>query len=149
MAAKLPLSTFLDENQLDADAIATLKQLAQRYELIPETRITLRELPGEIGQWLRSLRSLPHDTTKPGSCRRASPPNPTPKETAEETTMNPKLFKQINEFLARQMYAPDTSEAMRKSARDARNDLFRLFGTNNNPVRLHKMQTARSKLATS
>lgn len=42
--------------------------------------------------------------------------------------MNPKLFKQINELLARLIYAPDTTKAMREAAKDARRSLHRLFG---------------------
>jgi hypothetical protein len=44
--------------------------------------------------------------------------------------MTPKLFRQINEFLARLIYAPDTSEAMREAAKEARQALFRYcYGT--------------------
>lgn len=53
--------------------------------------------------------------------------------------MDPELFNQISELLLYQMYA-GSSEATRLSARDARNDLVRLFGTNNNSVRLQNMQ---------
>ena len=63
-------------------------------------------------------------------------------------SMTPQLFKQINQLLARLIYAQGTSEAMRNAAKDARQSLHRLFGTNNNPVRLHKMQTAHTKPVT-
>lgn len=48
--------------------------------------------------------------------------------------MTPKLFRQINQFLARLIYSPDTSEKMRAAAKDARQSLHRLFGTNNKPI---------------
>jgi hypothetical protein len=56
--------------------------------------------------------------------------------------MNPKLFKEINQLLARLIYAPDTSEAMREAAKDARRSLHRLFGKNNELVRRRIMWTA-------
>lgn len=54
--------------------------------------------------------------------------------------MNSRIFKQINELLARIIYAPDTSEAMRDAAKDARRSLHRLFGRGNNTVRRKVMQ---------
>ena len=47
--------------------------------------------------------------------------------------MTPKLFKQINEFLARLIYAADTSAAMSTAAKAARKDLHRLFGADRKP----------------
>jgi hypothetical protein len=56
--------------------------------------------------------------------------------------MTQKLFKEINESLGRLIYSPDTPEAMRKAAKDARQSLHRLHGTDKNPARLHNVQTA-------
>jgi len=60
--------------------------------------------------------------------------------------MTLKLFRQINQYLARLIYAPGTSEAMRAAAKNARQSLHRLYGTVNNSVRLHNVQTAHTKL---
>ncbi len=49
--------------------------------------------------------------------------------------MTPNQFKRFNEYLARLIYAPDTTEAMRKAAKDARKELHRLYGANSNPPR--------------
>lgn len=61
---------------------------------------------------------------------------------SNDWTMTPKLFKEINELLARLIYNPDTPEPLRKAAKDTRQPLHRLYGTNNKPARLHKMRTA-------
>jgi hypothetical protein len=55
--------------------------------------------------------------------------------------MTPEEFKKINEFLARMIYASDTSESMREAAKDARRSLFRLvYGTKPQPGQLHILQ---------
>lgn len=79
------------------------------------------------------------DTTKPWASADALARYTKHHEKDEERKMDPKLFNQISELLMRQIYTPGISEAMRQSARDARSDLIRLFGTNNNPARLQNM----------
>lgn len=57
--------------------------------------------------------------------------------------MSQKLFREINQFLARLIYASDTPEAMRKAAKDARRSLFRYqYGSQPLRNRLHPVQTA-------
>ena len=67
--------------------------------------------------------------------------------TKENQTMSPKLFKRINEFLARLIYTPSTPEAMRQAAKDARQSLHRLYGTNK-CKRLQIVQTLQTKPST-
>lgn len=58
--------------------------------------------------------------------------------------MNLKLFKRINQFLAELIYAPDTSDAVKKAAKDARRALFRYRdGPRRQRGQLHTMQTTR------
>lgn len=46
------LSEFCDRSQLSAKPVGTLKQLAERFESIPQTRVTGEELPKVMRQWL-------------------------------------------------------------------------------------------------
>jgi hypothetical protein len=54
--------------------------------------------------------------------------------------MTAEEFKQLNEFLARLIYDPNTPDKMKEAAKDARRSLHRLFGTNDNPVRRGRRQ---------
>ena len=51
--------------------------------------------------------------------------------------MTPQLFREMNELLARLIHAPDTSEAMRKAAKKARQALLRHYGIDNDPATAH------------
>jgi uncharacterized protein YdaU (DUF1376 family) len=52
----IPLSALTDETQLSDTALTTLKQLAERFESIPETRVTANHLPSVMRQWLQPSR---------------------------------------------------------------------------------------------
>ena len=57
--------------------------------------------------------------------------------------MTPEFFRECNELLARFIYAPSSTEAMREAAKAARRSLFLYaYGTKNQPGPLHNMQRA-------
>lgn len=56
--SSISLSACVDESRLSPEATATLKQLAERFESIPATRVAAEQLSGDIGQWLRPSRKL-------------------------------------------------------------------------------------------
>ena len=65
--SSFPLPELDDDAGLNAADFAALKQLAQRFESIPQSRVTAGELPGLIGRWLRPLRRpAKHNQTRAG-----------------------------------------------------------------------------------
>jgi len=54
--SSIPLPASVDGSRPSVERFATLKQLAERFESIPETRVIAEELPNVMKQWLQPSR---------------------------------------------------------------------------------------------